>query len=147
MKFKFEGEGKVNVTSNNATWANGISKSIEDAFAQKKLGYGTLIEDFFSKLFATIVTWFSLSLAFAYLIVRGYSHSGIVLDFDQTLVGVFGIGGLFGGLFVIYYFLTWLFPRYEFGETMQKRFRKWIWSALIGSGLVAVIVDRLISLP
>ena len=146
IDFRHQREGKVHISSSDATWANGILKRIEDAFAQKKLGYTTIIEDTFSKVCAALVTWFSLSLALTYLIVRGYGHSGTILDFGETAFGVFILGGLFGGIFAVYYFLTWLFPRYEFGETLQKRSRRWIWSALIGSGLIATIIDRLTNL-
>lgn len=55
------------------------------------------------------------------------------------------LGGLFGGLWLFYFFLGWLFPKYEFGETLQKRLRKWIWSLLIGSGIITIIIDKLIS--
>jgi hypothetical protein len=131
-------DGKVVVTSTDATWANGISKRIEDIFMQKRLGYATLIEDFSSKAFVATMTWVSLSLALAYL-VNIVFNPGFAVSFFL----IFVFGGLVGGLPSVYYFLAWLFPKYEFGETFQKRFRKWIWSLLVSSGLIGLIIGRL----
>lgn len=138
-------EGTVKVSSSDATWANGISKRIEEAFVRKKLGYSGLIEDALSRWAATIVTWLSLSAALTFLILKAYRNSGTILDFTQVFWLLFILGGFLGGAWVIYYFLGWLFPKYEFGETVQKRLRKWIWSLLIGSGLIAWVIDRLAS--
>lgn len=145
IDFKSSGEGTVKVSSSDATWANGISKRIEEAFVKKKLGYSSLIEDAFSRWAATIVTWLSLSAALTFLILKAYRSSGTILDFSGVFWPLFIIGGFLGGGWVLHFFLGWLFPKYEFGETLQKRLRKWIWSLLMGSGLVAWLIDRLAS--
>jgi hypothetical protein len=145
IDFKSSGKGTVNVSSSDATWANGISKRIEEVFVKKKLGYSSLVEDAFSRWVATIVTWLSLSAALTFSILKAYRNSGTILDFSEVFGLLFIVGGFFGGGWGIYYFLGWLFPKYEFGETLQKRLRKWVWSLLMGSGLIAWLIDRLAS--
>jgi len=146
IDFKYTSNSKVTVSSTDATWANGISSRIEDAFKRKRLGYSSLTEDTSSKLFVTVATWFSVSLALTYLTVNVSNRYGIALDLSVTFWGVFMAGGFIGGVLLFYFFLGWLFPKYEFGETLQKRFRKWIWSLLIGSGIITIIIDKLMSL-
>jgi hypothetical protein len=145
IDFKSPGQGSVKVSSSDATWANGISKRIEEAFVRKKLGYSSFIEDAISRGAVSLGTWFSLSIAFTFSILKANSNQGIILDFAAVFSPLFIVGGPVGGIWIIYYFLGWLFPKYEFGETLQKRLRKWIWSLLVGSGLIAWIIDRLAS--
>jgi hypothetical protein len=146
IDFKYTSNSKVTVSSTDATWANGISSRIEDAFKRKRLGYSSLVEDTFSKLFVAIATWFSVSLALTYLTVNAYNRYGFALDLGVTFWGIFIFGGVIVGGWLFYFFLGWLFPKYEFGETLQKRLRKWIWSLLVSSGIITMIIDKLMSL-
>jgi hypothetical protein len=134
---------KVTVSNPDATWANGMSKTLEDIFARKKLGYSFFLEDLGMKFLIVLATWASLSLALTFLVGKVNANATPPRDFWQDFSLIFLLGGLTTG-WLVYLLLDWLYPRYEFGETIQKRLRKWIWSVLCGSGILATILDKIV---
>ena len=146
IDFKFMSESKVSISSGDATWADGISRQLENVFNERRLGYHLIVEHRYVKLIIATMTWLSLSLALTYPVVEAYRLSGTNVYFDRTFVLIFVLGGLVVGLLSLYSFLDWLFPRFEFGEPLQKRIRKWIWGLLVSSGLLATLVFKLFGL-
>lgn len=146
INFSSMSESKVTIASSDATWADGVSRQIENVFNAKKLGYHLIVERRSVKFIITIITWLSMSLALTYPIVEAYSLIGAPVYFDRTFVLISIFGGLLGGIFILNNFLNWLFPRFEFGEPLQKRIRKWIWGLMVSSGFLATLAFRLLGL-
>lgn len=146
IDFKYMSQSKVKVSSSDATWANGLSKRLEEVFDQRKPGYSAIVEYVSAKLTVVLITWLSLSVALTYISVELYRHFGTNLKFISGFFAISTLGGMVGGFLLLYLFLDWLFPRFEFGETLQSRLRNWIWSLLISSGALAILLDKLLDL-
>lgn len=140
-------QSEVSVSGKDSTWVNGIADRLEAVFQKKLLGYRSIVEHSLLRMLLSILTWISIAFAITYLswpMMRPFLKEGV------TWIELFVIILFFGGfvaVWVLEEFLSWLFPRFEFGEvSLPRRVRKWIWGLLVGSGFIANIIFKLVGL-
>ncbi len=145
IDLRFMSASKVTVSSNDATWADGMSRQLERVFKEKELRYALIVERWYLRLMIAILTWLSMSIAFSYLVVEtGYLSTATGSPSGEVFLVIFGVVGMMGGFWGLYYLFEWLFPRLEYGEPIQKRVRKWIWALLVSSGFLTTLVFELL---
>jgi len=138
---------QVSVSGKDSTWVNGMADRLEAVFQKELLGYRSIVEHFLLRILLSILTWISIAFAITYPlwpVIKPFLKEGV------TWIELFVII-LFLGAFVVVVvleeFLSWLFPRFEFGEvSLPRRVRKWILGLLIGSGFIANIIFKLVGL-
>ena len=129
------------VSGKDATWVNGITEQIDAFFQKYRQSYHRIKTNWFVRIPLTV----SLALVLAYpilLVFAPFIRPEKLVDF-YVYVGLLASMLLMGGLSVL---IGWLFPYLEYGETKQKRLRKWIWILLYGSGIIPSIILKLLGL-
>jgi hypothetical protein len=145
INFKYPDLSKVKISSDDATWADGFSKQLETVFEKRKLSYHSIVRHWYLKGLISLLTWVSLALALTYPLTPVFNMFEEATIFEVFVIISFA-GGMLGGVWVLYAFLGWLLPHFEFGEPLQKRVRKWIWSLLVSSGFLATLIFKVLDL-
>jgi uncharacterized membrane protein YidH (DUF202 family) len=135
MDFKESYSRKCFISGKNATWVNGIAIRVNNIFKKYRLNYAPIKTIWFVKIALPVVLTF----------VMLYPISlSLFLNWKDTAIFILGIGvSLTQGL---YYFIQWLFPYFEYGNTTQKFLQKAIWFILVGSGVGVSILLHFLGL-
>lgn len=119
----------VSVSGRDAIWVHGITDQIEHIFENKKLGYGPFVEH---AILRGVVYCILLLLT----LVVGYWVSPIVIENDLLIAAYIPLGATF-----MEFTFQMLYPRFEFGEEpLQKKIRKWLYTFILGSGIISTII-------
>lgn len=140
-------DSRVAVSGLDGVWVNGVATSLGAVFKERKLSYHSIVTHLSLRILLSIAAWISLAFAVLYPlwgVIRPLLREGIKFEF------FFAVIASFGGLLALYpltLFLTWLFPRFEYGRgSTARQLRKWIWGLLVSSGLVAAVLLKLLGL-
>jgi hypothetical protein len=145
IDFKYTSSSKVTISSSDATWADGIAKQLERVFNENKLSYSPIVEHWYLKMILAVSALLSLSWALTYPMVEVFRIFGRDLPFLNVFL-IIVLVGIFPALMALYSFLEWLFPRFEYGNALQKRIRKWIWALFVSSGFLVAIAFKFLGL-
>ena len=128
---------RVSVSGRDATWVHGIADRIEQIIRTKKLGYGAFVDHEILRVTTYIILLLG-GLGVAYFV----SPTVMEERYNSIWVFYFVLGvGFLEGIF------RQLYPRFEFGgEPFPKKIRKWIWTIVVGSGVISAIVLKIIGL-
>jgi len=127
---------KFSVSGENATWVNGITNRIENKIKKYKLKYYTIKTNWLVKLPLTS----AILVVLVYPIFLWLNSIPTIKENLFILIWLMFAFGFWG----IYYLIQWLFPYFDYGDTLQKSMRKWIWVILFGSGIVPTIILKLL---
>ena len=120
---------EYSVYGRNATWVNGTAKCIGDIFRKYKLSYAPIKTSMLLRVLLIIVLDLLLCYPIFLVLSSFYPSSNALIIFPFVSFGI-----------VLNSFMNWLFPYFEYGEPLQKSMRRWIWFALVGSGLIPSIL-------
>lgn len=134
-------QSSFEVSGKDATWVNGITEQIDAFFQKYRQSYHRIKTNWLVRIPLTVslalILTYPILLVFAPFIrpeklIDFYVYVGLLV----SMLFVWGLSSLIG----------WLFPYLEYGETKQKRLRKWIWILLYGSGIIPSIILKLLGL-
>jgi len=137
----------VTVSGSDSPWVNGVASQLEEVFKSRKLSYSILATHSSLRVILSLFTWVSLSFA----ILR--SLWPIIVPFLEegtgfgTLYGLVFLLGCFTVVILLEEFLSWLFPRFEYGKNpTPRRVRTWICGLLLSSGILSELFLKLLGL-
>jgi hypothetical protein len=132
MDFSEPELSEYTVYGRNPTWVNGTTKCIGEIFQKYKLRYAPIKTNALLK--ASLVIFLDVLLCYPiFLALPFFSLSGTIVVIPFLLFPI-----------LLYSFVNWIFPYFEYGEPLQKSMRKWIWLALISSGIIPSIILKLL---
>lgn len=128
---------EFSVSGENATWVNGLSDQIGDTFRKYNQNITKVRTNPLIKVPLIIV----ISSVLVYPLLLAFSP---FIKPDRLLEYYVLVGFILSAVFfvAINALINWLFPYYEYGQTLQKSARKWIWFVLFGSGIIPAIILR-----
>lgn len=136
----------LEIYGEDAIWVNGIADRLEREIQNNKLGHSSFIENRFLKLPAVIISIISISWFLSVILYPLSKYFKFQATQMDLFIVILAIGGMFGWM-LMWAFLDWLFPRYEYGEKfIQKKIRKYILLFLGGSGIISYIFQKLLEL-
>jgi hypothetical protein len=119
---------EYSVYGRDATWVSGLERCIGEKFSKNRLGYAPLKTK--SWLRFLLISLIDILLCTPiYLALSPYAG---YTNFVAMCFLVF--------LLLLISLTNWMFPYFEYGEPIQKNVRKWIWFALIGTGIIPSII-------
>jgi hypothetical protein len=129
---------KFSVSGENATWVNGITNRLENIIEKNKVKYHLIKTSLiirtslaFISVLALIIPIFLFLNSISIIKESNWQYS---LSFIIFMFGFWGMNE----------FIQWLFPYFDYGDSLQKSMRKWIWVILFGSGIVPTIILKLL---
>lgn len=141
------GWSEVTVSGYDSTWVNGAATRLEKAFESKRLSYSLLVTHSGLRVILSLVAWASLSFAVLrplWPFLVPFLREGV--DFVVIYAVIF-LAGCFLAVWPLEAFLSWLFPRFEYGKSpTPRRVRAWIWGLFLGSGILSALFLRLLGL-
>jgi len=140
-------ESKVVVSGNDSIWVNGITANLASMFKGEKLGFAFIVNHSLLRFILSILTGLSLAFAVMYPlwpIISPFLKEGLRFETFFILIGFFS---LVFTAYPLHLFLSWLFPRFEYGVSpLSTRIRRGLWVLLISSGFLSAIILKLLGL-
>jgi hypothetical protein len=133
FNFREPNLSEYSVYGRNLTWVSGLERCIGERIRKNRLSYAFLKKGDWIKLplifLLTVLLCFPIFLGLSFL-------DAAVLIVIPFVVIIMASSSLY----------DWLFPYFEYGDTPQKKARRWIMLALFSSGIVPSILLKLIGL-
>lgn len=128
IHFSYHHLSEFSVSGDDVIWVEGITTQITKLFEKYKQKYHQIRTNYFLK--TSFISVISLYLAYRFLLPLSslaepdkLMEFYIVIGAFLTMISSFTLDSL----------INWLFPYYEYGETLQKQIRKIAWTLLAGS--------------
>lgn len=136
---------QVTISGDNSTWVNGIAVELGRLFEGRKFSYYPLVTKSGVRVFLSVIAWVSLSFAIVFPI---WPHISSFFKESTTFVLFYSLVAILGALIAIWpmeEFLSWLFPRFEYGKkSTSRKLRGYFWALLVSSGFISTLILKLL---